>query len=255
VAQVAPKIFYDWHMYFMVNVNTRRGAIKGNPDEVFRRTEARRHVRLMLAPSDAGQVIWDSMIPDYLVTDGMVDRFLAIDPPEFRVLSAFDPVIEDIERSYVLGLLFSALSASVVTIERTLNEARMRLHEHITPKIKELWGKKALNEWEGNIAALEQWGYLPDGLPGELRALFDVRCQYLHSGELANLAGDTLRAVNGAYALLRALIGFPPSLFEYGAAISCRNEQDPLFKVFYAERLSPQPFPTPAVPPRKEHRR
>jgi hypothetical protein len=74
---------------FQETCNTTRGAIKGNSDEVFRRTEAGRHVRLMLAPRDAGQVIWDSMIPDYLVTEEMVDRFLAIDPPELRVLSAF----------------------------------------------------------------------------------------------------------------------------------------------------------------------
>jgi hypothetical protein len=71
---------------FQETCNTTRGAIKGNSDEVFRRTEAGRHVRLMLAPRDAGQVIWDSMIPDYLVTEEMVDRFLAIDPSELRVL-------------------------------------------------------------------------------------------------------------------------------------------------------------------------
>lgn len=121
----------------------------------------------------------------------------------------------------------------------------MRLHEHVTPKIKELWGKGPLNEWEGNIAALEKWGYVKDKLPNELGVLFDIGCQYLHSGDLANLAADTLRAVNGAYDLLRTLIGFPPSLFEYGAAISCRNEQDPLFKVLDAGRLTPQPVPTP----------
>jgi len=241
-------------MYFTVSVNTTRGGIKGHPDEAFRRAEARKRVRLFLVPRDAGQVIWDSMIPDYLVTDSMVDRFLEIDPPEFRVPSTFDAVIEEIERTYVLGLLFSALSAAVVTIERTLNEARMRLHEHVNPKIKDLWGKGPLNEWAGNIAALEQWGYLPSSLPEELRGLFAVRCQYLHSERIATIEADALRAVNGAYALLRALIGFPRSLFEFGAEITCRNEQDPLFKVFYADHLSaepiatPPPFPTPDQP-------
>lgn len=225
-------------MSFIVYVNAKRGAIKGNNDEAFRRAEARKHIRLLLAPHDATQFIYDSMVPDLLVTESMVDRFVAIDPPVLRVPSTFDTVIEEIERTYVIGLMFSAVSAAVVTIERVLNEARMRLHEHVTPKIKELWQKGPLNEWEGNIAALEKWGYLPAGLPEELRALYAIRCQYLHSGHITSLEADALRAVNAAYDLLRVLIGFPTALFEYGASIRCLNEQDPLFKVFYAEYLS-----------------
>jgi hypothetical protein len=225
-------------VYFIVNVDAKRGAIKGNQDEAFRRAEARKHVRLLLAPHDATQIISDSMVPDYLVTESMVDRFVAIDPPVFRVPSNFDAVIEEIERTYVIGLLFSSLSAAVVTIERVLNEARIRLHEHVKPIIKELWQKGPLNEWEGNIAALEKWGYLPAGLPEELRALYSIRCQYLHSGEITSLGADALRAVNAAYDLLRALIGFPTTLFEYGASIRCLDEEDPLFRVFYAEHLS-----------------
>jgi hypothetical protein len=187
------------------------------------------------------------MIPDYLVTASMVDRFLAIDPPAFRVLSAFDTIIEEIERTYVVGLPFSALSAAVVTIERVLNEARIRLHQFVTPKIEDLWRKGPLNNWEGNIAALDKWGYLPSGLPQELRELFTIRCRYLHSGPTAAVEADTLRAVNGAYNLLRALVGFPVRLFEFGATISCLNEQDPLFRVFYAEHLLKEPVHGPAA--------
>lgn len=153
-----------------------------------------------------------------------------------------------IERTYAIGLLFSALSAAVVTIERVLNEARIRLHKHVAPKIKGLWEKGPLNDWKDNIAALEKWGYLPAGLPEELRALFTIRCQYLHSGQISTLEADTLRPVNGAYSLLRALIGFPRNLFEFGAAISCRNERDPLYIVFYSEHLTKEPVPTPPLP-------
>ena len=92
-------------------------------DETLRRSEARKHVRLFLAPKDANQPITDSMVPDYLVTESMLDRFLAINPPILRILSVFDPIIEEIEHTYVLGLFFAALSASVVTIERALNDA------------------------------------------------------------------------------------------------------------------------------------
>jgi len=95
---------------------------------------------------------------------------------------------------------------------------------------------------------LNNWGYLPSGLPEELRGLFAVRCEHLHSGRMATIGADALRAVKGAYALLRALIGFPRSLFDVGAAITCRNEQDPLFKVFYANHLSAEPIATPPLP-------
>ena len=72
-------------MYFLINLNTTRGGIKGSNDETFRRAEARKHVRLFLAPRDGTQPIADSMVPDDLVTESMVYRFLAID----RLKSAF----------------------------------------------------------------------------------------------------------------------------------------------------------------------
>lgn len=191
-------------MYFTVSVNTTRGGIKGHPDEAFRRTEARKHVRLFLVPKNTEQAIWDSMIPDYLVTDSMVDRFLEIDPPELRILSTFDVVIEEIERTYVLGLLFSALSAAVVTIERTLNEARMRLHEHVSPKIKDLWGKGPLNEWERNIAALEQLGL---SAVGSARRTAGAVCRPLRAPSFWADGNDRGRRAQGCQRCLRAVAG------------------------------------------------
>lgn len=98
----------------------------------------------------------DRDIPDYLVSDRMVDRFLAIEPPIFRALLEFDLVVDEIERAYVLGLFFSALSASVVSIERLLNKARIGLHKYAPSKIKGLWNKDALPVWQPNIDALAQ---------------------------------------------------------------------------------------------------
>ncbi len=82
-------------------------------DEIRRRAEARRTVKLFVVPRDAGMAISDAMVPDYLVTDSMIDRFLEIEPPQTRGTTAFDTVIEEIERAYILGMFFSALSASV----------------------------------------------------------------------------------------------------------------------------------------------
>lgn len=86
--------------------------------------EALRTVKLFVA-ANAAVPVSDGLIPDYPVNDAMVERFLEIEPPQVRGTVEFDPIIEEIERSYVMGLVFSALSASVITIERMLNTARM----------------------------------------------------------------------------------------------------------------------------------
>jgi len=218
---------------YRVNLNTTRGGINTSPDVAFRRSEAKKHVKLFHRPKD-GPGMWDSDIPDYLVSDSMIDRFLEIAPPVFRVESDFDPVIEEIERTYVLGLLFASVSAAVVTIERTLNFARIALHEYVKPKIKDLWEKGPTNEWSSNIDALLTWKYISPELAAELKVIYQLRCGYLHSGTLQNLEGDSLRAIRAAYELLNQLIGFPEHLFKITSDIECRNTEDPLFKVFYA---------------------
>ena len=173
-----PKIFFN------LNLNATRGGIKSVDDVAFKRAEAAKHVKLFLAPKDSGRGFSDSEIPEELVSEGMVDRFLEIDPPVFRVIAEYDVIFNEIERTYVLGSFFSALSAAVVTIERILNTARIELHPYVTPKFKELWKKGPTNEWRPNIRALVKWGYLSPALANELSALYEVRCKYLHTGIL-----------------------------------------------------------------------
>jgi hypothetical protein len=208
------------------------GRVGPEEPEGLRRSEAARSVRMFLVP--LGAELTDADVPAYLVTDAMVDRYLAIEPPRLRATTDYDMIIESIEHSYVLGLYFSALSSAVVTIERLLNIVRIELHKVVPTKIAKLWGKGPLNEWEGNIEALESWGYLEPDLATELRRLFGIRCQYLHSGDISSLQVDVLAAVKGAYALMDHLIGFPPRLFTFeNGKLVCLNPEDPLVKVFY----------------------
>jgi hypothetical protein len=168
----------------------------------------------------------------------------------FRVRSDFDSIFDDIERAYVVGLFFSALVAAVVTVERMLNTTRMELHPYVSPKIKELWDKGPLNDWQPNIDALRTWGYLSEGVAADLANLYEVRCKYLHSGALADLEKDALRAIETAYAVLKELVGFPASLFGMeNGALKILNPTDPLFQVFYRPHIIAEPEqPTPAVP-------
>jgi len=213
-----------------VFVNTSRNACQFG-DTAHRRAEARRTVKLLLVPRDAPMS--DNMVPDYLVTESMIDRFLEIEPPSMRATTEFDAIIEEIERTYVLGAFFSALSASVVTTERLLNKARIELHKLVTPKIKQLWGKAAKTDWQPNINALAQWRYLGEDLASELSAVYEIRCHYLHSGDIATVVPDSLRSIKATYRLLSELIGFPPRLFKVGSVIECIDPGDPLVQVFY----------------------
>ncbi len=223
-------------MFIQVNLNI--GSERYMPDGPFRQTEARKSVRLFHVPKDVADAVLDSMVPECLVTDSMVARYLELRPPQFRVTAAFDPIIEEIERTFVLGQYFSALAASVVTIERMLNDARMRLHEHSNRRLKHLWKKGPHNAWPVNIKALKQWGYLQEDLASELTVAYEIRCRYLHSGSIDSLHDDARRCVKTAFALLTEFLGFPVRLFRIGSQIECLNTSDPLFEVFYKPALS-----------------
>ena len=230
-----PKAFWN------LNLNATHSGIKAISNVELQRAEAVRHVKLFLAPIDGHQYISDSMVPDYLISEGMVSRFLEIDPPLFRAMTEYDVIFNDIERSYVCGAFFSAVSASVVTIERILNVTRMELHPHVSPKIKELWGKGAIDKWQPNVEALVKWGYLSESLAQELTELYGIRCNYLHSGSLASLPVDCKRTVLAAYNLSKEIIGFPPKLFTLkDGGITCLNWEDPLVRIFYKRHLTVQ---------------
>jgi hypothetical protein len=225
--------------YITVNLNATRNGIRRLPPER-RRAEARRYVKMSLVPADASEIIADQMIPDSLVSESMIDRYLEITPPVMAVIPEFQEIVEEIERSYVRGGLFSALSAACVSLERLLNLARMKLHRHHHPKIKALWNKVASDQWAGNIDALNQWGYLDRDFASELNDVYkDIRCKYLHSGPICNVREDCLRSVNAAYRLVSIFLGLSEDLFRSTGGIECKNASDPRFIEFYAQKLVP----------------
>jgi hypothetical protein len=136
-------------------------------------------------------------------------------------------------------MFLSALSASVVATERMLNTARIEVHKLVLPKKERAGGKGPTNEWQPNIDALAEWKYLSTELAEELSRLYELRCRYLHSGDISTVAADSLLAVKAAYRLLGEIIGFPPRLFRYGTfGIECLDDSDPLVKVFYTAKVA-----------------
>ncbi len=223
-------------LYYRVNLNTTRNGVLALPPEA-RAAEARREAKMFLIPLDSDQPVSDTMVPDYLVTDSMAKRCMEIFPPIAAVIPEFQLIIDEIERDYVLGNLFSAVSAACVSIEGLLNIARIQLHKH-HPKSKELWGKGPSNEWSENIDALKSWRYFDEDFARELNWIFkNIRCKYLHSGEMKDLHADALRSVQAAYKLLTIFLGFPEDLFRFTSGIECLNPSDPRFLEFYKPNL------------------
>jgi len=230
-------------MYFTVHLNTTRTGLDSLTPER-RMAEARRAVKMFVLPRRPEGMMLDSMVPDHLVTDAKVERFLQLQPPIASVIPEFQDILNEIEYTYVVGMFFSATSASCVTIERLLNFARIELHVH-HEKIKELWGKGPSNSWNENIEALHTWGYLDDEFASELKAFYtEVRCRYLHSGLITDLPADALRSARSAYRLLGIFLGFPNGLFRFTSCIECLNQQDPRFVAFYKPHLRVEAEPT-----------
>ncbi len=222
--------------YFPVAVSTARNALRGL-SPALQRERARDYVKLQLVPPDGGGVVSSAMIPDCLVSEAMIDRYLAITPPVASIMPEFQGVIGEIERTYVRGDLFSAISAACVSTERLLNIARIRLHKY-HPRIKRLWNKGPSNAWDENIDALHSWGYFDDAFAEELKALYkDVRNRYLHSGPLEDAGADAPRMIGAAYRLIGIFFGFPEDLFNLATEIGCINPSDPRFQEFYLPEL------------------
>jgi hypothetical protein len=200
-----------------------------------RDAEARGEVKMLLLPRQPERAMAEHEVPDDLVTQNMIHRYLQLDPPFATVQQEFQVIIRDIDYTYVQGVFFSTVSAACVTIERLLNRARIELHPHVSPKIGSLWGKEATNEWSPNIDALETWGYLEADFASELRAMYrDIRCRYLHTGAINDLAADALQSARAGHRLLGLFVGFPPDLFTFvDGRLTCRNEADPRFIALY----------------------
>lgn len=225
--------------FFTVNLNIGRNSIRHIADPEFRASEARKEVKLFLAPSDGAVAISDSMIPDVLVTDTMIERYLEIEPPEFCVAPDFQPIIDDIEHAYVLGLYFSAVSAACVMVERLINALRIGLHPFHRGTFPDIEGKGPIDNWKKNIDALVAWEYLPeDSFTADVRSLWFTRSKYLHAGPLDDLKNDAARSVRIAYALLKKFLGFPDELFEFTSGIACKDFSHPLVQVFYAPHMT-----------------
>jgi hypothetical protein len=236
--------------YYNIRINFTRNSVRHIPHVGVKRARARLLVKFFLAPPDSSHVITEETIADELVTDSMIDRYLVIEPPQTLVMPEFDTIVNEIERTYVFGFYFSALSAACVSIERTLNLLRINLHPFHPGTAAEIEGLGPIDNWKKNIDALVQWGYLQeDDSTALLRKQYFIRSKYLHSGSLNELPAHTLTSINVAYDLLKKTLAFPDSLFTLSnGGIRCKDPAHPLFLAFYKPIIVTTPDETPRAP-------
>jgi hypothetical protein len=236
--------------YYNIRINFTRNSVRHIPDVGVKRARARLLVKFFLAPPDSSQVITEATVADELVTDSMIDRYLVIEPPQTLVMPEFDTIVNEIERAYVFGFYFSALSAACVSIERTLNLLRINLHPFHPGTAAEIEGLGPIDNWKKNIDALTQWGYLQeDDSTALLRKQYFIRSKYLHNGRLNELPADTLTSINVAYDLLKKTLAFPDSLFAFSdGGIRCKDPSHPLFVAFYKPIIVTTLDETPGAP-------
>ena len=227
----------DMSKMIPIFLNCTRNVILSMPN-VIQKKMAMDEVKMVIVPKALKRTIYDNNIPSILVSEEMAERYLEIRPPMFSLIRDYQLIIEEIEQSYVIGNDFSSLSASCVVIERLLNQARISLHRH-HKTIKKLLGKESTNEWYQNIDALKDWGYFDDNFASELSDIYkEIRCWYLHSGEIKNMRLDALRSITASYKLMKIFIGFPEDLFTLiNGSPTCKNEDDPRFIEFYKPYL------------------
>lgn len=225
--------------YFTVNLNLGRNSVRMIEDPVRRKAEARRHVKLFHAPPDGEGLISDGMVPDEFVSDSMIERYLEIWPPDFCIAPDFQKIVDEMERAYVLGLYFSAVSSACVMIERLVNLLRIELHRFHPDTQADLTGKGPTTNWKENIDALVEWGYLSDQdtITGDIRKLYFVRSKYLHAGPLDTIESDALEAIRAGYEMLKRFLGFPDHLFEITNQITWKDPTHPVFQAFYAPMI------------------
>ena len=70
-------------MFIQLDLNI--GSERYFPDGPLRQAEARRSVKMFHVPKGVEGIGLDSAVPDLLVTDAMVSRYLEIRPPRFPV--------------------------------------------------------------------------------------------------------------------------------------------------------------------------
>ena len=136
-------------------------------------------------------------------SDAKFERWLSIPKPPISVVGEHTHLLEDIERAYVAGGLYSALTGACCLGERIFNQIILRTRESFKghPHYKHVYRHGSINDWDLGIDTLKQWEVITDDTEKKYRRLHTLRNETVHfqdkEQDLEPMAKEGIELING----------------------------------------------------------
>ena len=115
----------------------------------------------------------------------------------------------EVDRAYISGAFYPALTGACCLGERSLNDLVMKLKAYYTSseRYKEVNRKDSLDDWDRAISILIDWNVIDSEIAGHFAVLQRLRNPSVHYGDVANRAQNAKTAIENLNAIAGLLFG------------------------------------------------
>jgi hypothetical protein len=141
------------------------------------------------------------------------ERWFSIPKPSVSVVDEHTHLLEDIERAYVAGGLYAALTGACCLGERIFNQIILRIRESYKshPQYKYVFRSGSINDWNLGLDTLREWNILTEPTENMYRRLYKLRTEAVHFQDkdqiLEPMAKEGIELING---IVTDLFGLGP---------------------------------------------
>lgn len=134
--------------------------------------------------------------------DGKFGRWMSIPKSVISVIDEHTQLLEDIERAYITGSLYSALTGACCLGERIFNQIIRRTRESYKahPQYKRV-NNDSINKWDLAIETLKKWDILEPDTEKKYRQLAKLRNDSVHfqpkEQDIRAMAREAIELING----------------------------------------------------------
>jgi len=175
--------------------------------------------------------------------DKKFDRWLSIPKPNISVIDEHTHLLQDIEDTYILGSLYSALTGACCLGERIFNQIIMRIKESYRSKeeYKLIFKKDSINDWDLGINILFNWGIIGLETKNRYKRLAKLRIDSVHfqnkEQDLSIMANEAIFLINEIVSDLFELKKDKSFLLWFNVPgelyLKKESEQNPFIRAFY----------------------
>lgn len=175
--------------------------------------------------------------------DKKFDRWLSIPKPNISVVDEHTHLLQDIEDSYILGSLYSALTGACCLGERIFNQIILRVKQSycLKPEYKFIYKKESINDWNLGINVLFNWGIINSETKNRYQRLAGLRTASVHfqnkEQDLSLMAKEAIFLINEIVSDLFELNKDKSFLLWFNVPgelyLKKEAEQDPFIRAFY----------------------